>query len=346
MPTRVASEINNAYFLSSETMQFIRVLLTHRANPRGTKMIRWTTTLAVMALAATLPAGCCDETEPDAPVPVPSADRTTATPAPPAVPTPPAVPAEKTPTPEPSAEEPLAKPDGEEDFGENPSDDPFFGKSPEEVEALTAEQDAKRNEFAKAIGVEVGEGQWEVEYAAADSNTTLVLAVQEDTPGGVPSFKAGLVRDGKMLAATTDFAAFTGATKAQLDARRDCAHWGGEARKSIDLGNGTQAFRVAFWCQKKDGSGNELVTVVSVPATAASMGDLKNLWTGDGGAFSLADGDCNVSTVANFIVEEGQLVRSYTVTANPGGPPTEGDAPPRECPTPQAPEAERFPLAL
>lgn len=183
----------------------------------------------------------------------------------------------------------------------------------EDVISEPGEQSDRDPEKLKALGElleATGEG-WEVDYADTDGGAVALVA-KEDSMGQYPDFKAGLVKDGKLLGESADFKSLLVAS-ADLSAFSDCKAWSGNQIEALKIGD-RQGVRLSFWCNLTDAEQGppetlELVTIMVAEGTPASLSDFKPAWTGTGGSNKLIEETCMMTASASFSSDNGTSLK-------------------------------------
>ena len=221
---------------------------------------------------------------------------------------------------------PEAEPGGE-------PDDPVVDE-----EAVQADAD-RRAVFEKLLEVSAADG-WAIDYAAVGDTSNLVIGLEPDVKGDVPTVKVGLIDGDAVRGATTDFAAFTGADAKVLAKFKGCTHWGHRAREVVLLSDDRQALLLRFWCNWDNGASRELVVFKLASPEATTLADLKTLWVGEGAGADPPSGDCQFIRDAQFAVETAELVRTVTTIAVVAPPPAPEAAAAAPEPKPEDPAVQ------
>lgn len=179
----------------------------------------------------------------------------------------------------------------------------------------------KLEAMAKLIDADPEQG-WEVD-AADFKGRTLVVAVQEEKAGALPSAQIAIVADGNVVSRTDQINGLFKGDAQVMAAFNDCKMWSGDLTRPIELGD-QGAMALSFWCDKGSEDQPErlqLVTVLGADGELKDVNQLKPLWSGQGGSMSVnSDDGCALTGTAQFKGLDAQtLERRVVFTASPMG---------------------------
>lgn len=179
----------------------------------------------------------------------------------------------------------------------------------------------KLEAMASLLGVDPEQG-WEVD-AVDIKGRALVVAVQEEKAGALPSAQVAIVADGSVVSRTDQINGLFKSDAQAMASFNGCKMWSGDLTRPIELG-ARGAMALSFWCDKGSEDQPErlqLVTVLGMDGELKDVNQLKPLWSGQGGSQSVnSDEGCALTGTAQFKGIDAQtLERRVVFTASPLG---------------------------